>query len=74
MNGVMKKGIRRFPHAFIFIFSAIMFILGLGINTILLLVPAIRQISFFADGLSLACVFALVFGFIGGLFYMVRNL
>lgn len=66
------KIILKFPKLILFCNVGFWFVIGMLLSYLFLIIPLFRQIEFFSDYVSLASLMAILFGFIGGIFVLMR--
>lgn len=68
----LNKIILRFPKLMLFCNVGFWFLVGMLLSYSFEVIPLLRQIEFFHNHISMASLFGMVVGYIGGLFVLIR--
>lgn len=72
ISNKIQKIVLRFPKLILFCNVGFWFVIGMLLSYLFVIIPLFRQIEFFNDHISLASLMAILFGFIGGIFVLMR--
>ena len=68
-----RINVLKFPKLFLFSNIGFWFVVGMLLSYLFLMLPLFHKIEFFNDIISLGSLFAIVFGFVGGILFLVKK-